>query len=187
VVEYVVDSSDAVVGRLVNELGLPREALLSVIVREDQAVLPRGSTVIEDGDRLHILVRERFRSQVEELCELWKTGPIGVSEPVRMRPAGRASILTVRPWQEADGDPGNPERIAGVDIARRIRTRHDRAGALVQLSDGRYAVTAEDVCAVGGTRDLFRYCLRRIRRSQDPTTRAWWQEVAGALSQPIVL
>jgi potassium/hydrogen antiporter len=187
VIEYVVDTGDAVVGRLVNELALPREALLSVIVRKDQAILPRGSTVIQDGDRLHILVRERFRSQVEQLCELWRAGPIGAPEPVRTRSVGRASILTVRPLQASDGDPGNPDRIGGVQVARRIRTRHDRAGALVQLSDGRYAVIAEETCAIGGTRDLFRYCRLRIRRSEDPSARAWWQEVAGALSEPIVL
>ncbi|HEV2075892.1 MAG TPA: potassium/proton antiporter, partial [Thermoleophilaceae bacterium] len=54
VLEYPVHAGDAVVGRVVNELGLPREALVSVIVRRDEALLPRGSTSIDAGDRLHI-------------------------------------------------------------------------------------------------------------------------------------
>ena len=49
---------DAIVGRRVRELGLPREALVNVIVRGDEAIPPRGSTRIEAGDRLHVLVRQ---------------------------------------------------------------------------------------------------------------------------------
>ena len=57
VVEYVVGPGDAIAGRRVRELGLPREALVSVIVRGDEAMLPRGSTRVEAGDRLHVMVR----------------------------------------------------------------------------------------------------------------------------------
>ena len=58
IVEYPVGSDDAIVGQLVRELGLPRDALLSVIVRGEEALLPRGSTRIEADDRLHVMVRE---------------------------------------------------------------------------------------------------------------------------------
>jgi hypothetical protein len=37
--------------------------------------------------------------------------------------------------------------------------------------------------AAGGSRQLFRYCRERIRRAEDDQSRAWWQEVAGVLSQ----
>ncbi|MGH2821706.1 MAG: potassium/proton antiporter, partial [Thermoleophilaceae bacterium] len=57
IVEYPVSPEDAVVGHRVRELGLPRDALLSVIVRGEEAVLPRGSTRVEAGDRLHVVVR----------------------------------------------------------------------------------------------------------------------------------
>src|SRR3954447_10225775 len=43
VVESPVRAGDAVVGRAVRELALPREALLNVIVRGGQAIPPRGS------------------------------------------------------------------------------------------------------------------------------------------------
>ncbi|MBA2297112.1 MAG: potassium/proton antiporter, partial [Actinobacteria bacterium] len=75
VLEYPVGAQDAIVGRVVNELGLPREALVNVIVRSDEALLPRGSTQIEAGDRLHILVREPVRALVEELYDRWRAGP----------------------------------------------------------------------------------------------------------------
>ena len=41
----------------------------------------------------------------------------------------------------------------------------------------------EGVVAVGGPRQVFRYCRERIGRAEDPESRAWWQEVAGVLSQ----
>jgi len=57
----------------------------------------------------------------------------------------------------------------------------------VQLEDGRFAVTGEGVAAVGGSRQLFRYCRERIRRAKDDGSRAWWQEVAGLVSQRSVV
>ena len=183
VVEYPVGPEDAIVGRSVNQLELPREALVSVIVRHDQALLPRGSSLIEAGDRLHILVREQVRGGVEALFDRWREGPIGVPEgPVPVL-RGRAAIFTVRPWKPAHGDPGDPETVNGVPVLRSLRTRRGEPGALVQLADGRFAVTGENVVAAGGSRQLFRYCRERIRRADDDQSRAWWQEVAGVLSQ----
>ena len=183
VLEYPVRDDDAIVGRLVNELGLPREALVSVVVREDQALLPRGSTEIEAGDRLHILVRGRVRDLVQSLFELWREGPIGVEEeeipPVVQ---GRTPIFSVRPWRTEFGDAGQPEAIDGNAVVRQLRTRRGAAGALVVLEDGRYAVTG-DVVASGGARQVFRYARDRIRRAEAGEERSWWQEVAGVVSQ----
>ncbi len=183
VLEFPVGHDDAIAGRVVNELELPREALVSVIVRRDEALLPRGSTPIEAGDRLHILVREPVRRSVEDLFDRWRSGPIGVDQPAPAAPLGRATIFSVRAWAPADGDPGDPATVAGTPVLRRLRTRRGSAGALVQLEDGRLAVTGDGVAAVGGSRQLFRYCRERIRRADDPESRAWWQEVAGVVSQ----
>ncbi len=75
VVEFAVGPTDAVVGRRVRELGLPRDALLNLIVRGDQALPPRGSTRIEAGDRLHVLVRREVAHEFPALIERWRTGP----------------------------------------------------------------------------------------------------------------
>jgi cell volume regulation protein A len=186
VLEFPVGQSDAIAGRLVNELGLPRDALVSVIVRGDQALLPRGSSTIEGGDRLHILVRQPAREQVEGLFERWRAGPVGEPEERILPMHGRASIFSVRPWKEEFGDPGEPREVEGIPVARHLRVRRGEPGALVQLQDGRYAVTGEGLVAVGGPRRLFRYCRERIRGAEDPVSIAWWQEVAGVLSQHVV-
>ncbi|MEA2397701.1 MAG: potassium/hydrogen antiporter [Thermoleophilaceae bacterium] len=77
VVEFPIRAEDAIVGVCVRDLGLPREALVNVIVRGQEAIPPRGSTVLEAGDRLHLLLRQEAGSEVEVLLERWRRGPAG--------------------------------------------------------------------------------------------------------------
>ena len=56
IVEFPVARGDAIVGMHVRDLGLPREALVNVIVRGGRAIPPRGSTRVSAGDVLHIMV-----------------------------------------------------------------------------------------------------------------------------------
>lgn len=186
VIEYPVGESEAVVGCVVNELGLPRDALVNVIVRGEEALLPRGSTRIDAGDRLHILTRESARDEVEALRVRWRVGPMRTPEAPAIQAVGRATIFTVRPWAPGDGDLSQPDQLGGVAVVRRLRTRRERGGALVQLADGRLGITGDGVVAVGGSRQLLRYCRERIRRASEPEERAWWQEAAGVVSQRAV-
>jgi potassium/hydrogen antiporter len=182
IVEYPVGPDDAIAGQLVRELGLPRDALLSVIVRGDEALLPRGSTRIEADDRLHVMVREEVAEEMGDLLERWRVGPVGV--PPRGRPVLRSgsAVFTTRPWTEADGDAGFPKEVGGVPVAEQVRTRRDRRGSLVVLVDGRFAVTGP-LLALGGPLQLQRYARRRLAAEEDAAARAWWQEVIGALAR----
>jgi cell volume regulation protein A len=180
-VEYRVEPTDAIAARVVRELGLPRDALVSLIVRGEEALLPRGSSRIEGGDRLHIFVRTTARPEVEGLFERWKEGPIGEPEPEPLPPEGRAAIFSVRRF---DPGPDPVESLAALTGAEVLRTLRGRGpDVLVQLTDGRFAVTGNGVAACGGSRQLLRYCRERIRRSTESEDRAWWQEVAGVVSQ----
>jgi potassium/hydrogen antiporter len=182
IVEYPVGPDDAIVGQLVRELGLPRDALLSVIVRGDEALLPRGSTRIEAADRLHVMVREEVAEEVDDLLERWRLGPVGL--PPRRRPMLRSgsSVFSTRTWTDDDGDAGFPREVEGVPVAEQIRTRRDERGALVQLVDGRFACTGPHL-ALGGPLQLQRYARRRLTTERDAAARAWWQEVIGALAR----
>jgi cell volume regulation protein A len=181
-----VAEGDAAVGRPIKDLGLPREALISLIVRGEEAIPPRGSTVIEAGDELHGLVRREAHATVERLTERWREGPLGEPEVPALPPRGAPQVFSVRPWRPADGDPAEPRELEGVRVAARPRIRRDRAGALVLLADGRYALTSPELLAIGGRRQLADWCARRIDLpSISDQGRAWFQEVAGALAGPL--
>ncbi len=181
IAEFPVGASDAVAGRLVRELGLPREALLNVIIRGEQAIPPRGSTRIEAGDRLHVLVRQEVAIEFRDLLARWREGPIGPR--AISRPLPHSSIVTSRPWGDGEGDPGRPDAVDGIEVVDQLRTRRDQVGALVALADGRYAFTGP-VVAVGPTQALQDIARRRLQRAKNDAERAWWREVIGALALP---
>jgi cell volume regulation protein A len=180
VVEVPLVEGDAAIGVRVRDLGLPRDALVNVLVRNDEALPPRGSTRLEAGDRIYVLARQSAMGALEEARERWRTGPVGPEpRPARShRPSG-APIFTTRPWTEADGNPDAPDRVLGLAVVERLGARWDVPGALVVLSDGRYAVTGPHVL-VGSREQLQWHARRRLRIAQTDPERAWWQEVIGS-------
>jgi hypothetical protein len=44
----------------------------AVVVRDGQAIPPRGSTRSEGGDRVYVLSRKESRRAVEDLLEAWR-------------------------------------------------------------------------------------------------------------------
>jgi potassium/hydrogen antiporter len=70
--EFRVDAHHAIAGAAVREIGLPREALVAVVVRGDDAIPPRGGTRIEAGDVLFVLVPHGKRPEVEDVFERWR-------------------------------------------------------------------------------------------------------------------
>jgi len=181
VVSYRLRPGAAATGHVVRELGLPREALVNVIVRDGTAIPPRGSTELRDGDELHVLVRGELREEVEQLTRRWHEGPIGTPPPPRLPRRGASQVFTVRPGGDID-DPSAPAAIDGIAVVSVLRSRRDRPSSLVALADGRYALATQSVVAIGGRHALARWCERRAQRSgDDPAERSWWQEVIGAL------
>ena len=182
VVSYTLRPGAAAIGHLVRELGLPREALVNVIVRDGRAIPPRGSTELCAGDELHILVRGELREEVEALTRRWHEGPVGTVPPPRLPPRGAPQVFSVGPSRDID-DHSTPSQVGGIAVASVLRSRRDRPSALVALVDGRYALVSEQAVAVGDRRSLARWCERRALRlsGTDPAELAWWQEVIGAL------
>ncbi len=183
VLEFIVAPEHAASGRRVRELELPRAALLNLIIRAGQAIPPRGSTRVEPGDRLHVLVRQEAAVEFRQLTRRWREGPLG--PPPRRRPIPRATapIFTSRPWNERDGDPARPEQVGAIEVVEQLRTRRDQPGALVALADGRYACTGS-MTAIGSASQLQDAARRRLRQAGSDGERAWWREVTGALAAP---
>ncbi len=181
VLEYPIASKDAIAGARVRDLGLPRDAVVSVIVRGDRAIPPRGSTRLLAGDELHLLISEESAHLVRGLVSRWRTGPIG-PPPRPPRPlTGRRPIFSAWSWSdERDGDVSHPRAIAGQPVIEQLRIRRDQPGGLWVLADGRYAITGR-LAAVGSRRDLAEWARRRMRQATDDE-RAWLQTVIGAVA-----
>jgi cell volume regulation protein A len=95
VAEFPVVRGDAIVGLHVRDLGLPRDALVNVIVRGGRAIPPRGSTRISAGDMLHIMVTSDAMSDMYPLLERWRSGPM------RAQPAREEEVWMTMPVYRA--------------------------------------------------------------------------------------
>jgi potassium/hydrogen antiporter len=180
VLEYPIAPGDAIVGHRVRDLGLPRDAVVNVIVREDQAIPPRGTTRLRAGDRLHILIRQESARALYEIRDRWRSGPVGRPPRPRAAPRGREAIFSTGAWREQDGDPAHPDAVSGRPIVEQLRIRRDAPGGLWVLEDGRYAVTGP-LYAIGTRVAVSEWARRRMRQAS-ADEKAWLQTVIGALA-----
>jgi hypothetical protein len=110
-------------------------------------------------------------------------GPTSEPPVRRPRTAGQsAQILMVRPWREADGDASFPSKVLGVRVEKHLLSRLDRPGALLVLSDGRYAFTGP-ILGVGPASALQGEGRRRLSHAGSDAERAWWRDVIGELAR----
>jgi cell volume regulation protein A len=72
VLEYTVAVGDGIVGRRVEELGLPRGASISLIVSRGEAVPPNRSSRIHAGDTLYLVAREEVAGRLHRLLDGWR-------------------------------------------------------------------------------------------------------------------
>jgi cell volume regulation protein A len=71
-VDFDVAPDHAIAGAAVRELGLPRSALVAVVARGDETIPPRGSTVIQPGDRLFVLAPRSARPALDDVFSRWR-------------------------------------------------------------------------------------------------------------------
>jgi len=187
VLEFPIGPGDAAAGARVRDLALPREAVVNVIVRGDEAIPPRGSTRLLAGDELHLLVRSESVGEVNRLMRRWRDGPLGPPPRPARVPRGAATVLSIRPYREGivDGDLAHPRAVGGAEAVAQLRIRRDTPGALVALADGRYAMTGP-LIVVGSRRDITDFATRRMRRlDRDSSERPWLQNVIGAMASDL--
>ena len=181
VLEYPIAADDAIVGHRVRDLGLPRDAVVNVIVRDDQAIPPRGSTRLRAGDRLHVLDppggRARALRHPRPLARRPDRPP---AAPARRAARPRGGLLHRRLARAGRRPARAPSAVGGRAVIEQLRIRRDEPGGLWVLDDGRYAVTGP-LYAIGTRLAVSDWARRRMRRAE-PDERAWLQTVIGALA-----
>lgn len=71
-IDFVVAPDHAIAGVAVREVGLPRAAIIAVVVREDESIPPRGSTIIQPGDYIFVLAAHSLRPEIEDVFSRWR-------------------------------------------------------------------------------------------------------------------
>ncbi len=66
-VEILVPHDSRVVGKRILELKLPREALVLLLGRRDEFLVPKGGTVLEAGDTMLVLADKQARAKVHSI------------------------------------------------------------------------------------------------------------------------
>ena len=65
--EVTLAESSPAVGKLVTELGMPRDSTLVAIVRDEHVIVPRGDTPLQAGDEVLILLTPDSESGVHDV------------------------------------------------------------------------------------------------------------------------
>ncbi|MFS8637465.1 MAG: potassium/proton antiporter [Gemmatimonadota bacterium] len=65
IVEYTVTADSLAVGQPIRDLALPEEAVVAMVVRGQRIIPPRGSTRLEAGDHVFLVLQQRVRPLVD--------------------------------------------------------------------------------------------------------------------------
>ncbi len=65
--DFYVAENSSIVGKTVVEIGLPKESLIVLINRNEQYVVPRGGTIIEQGDIILVLTSKKIIDEIRRL------------------------------------------------------------------------------------------------------------------------
>jgi len=66
-VDIIVPDGSPVTGKPLAELGLPEGCLITVIYRDDEYIIPSGSTSLEGGDAIIMLLKSEHKQKVTEI------------------------------------------------------------------------------------------------------------------------
>jgi trk system potassium uptake protein TrkA len=67
IVEEKIAPAAPAIGKVLKDLQLPNNCVISGIIRHGDLVLPRGTTILEEGDEILALVDEPAREQLAKL------------------------------------------------------------------------------------------------------------------------
>jgi cell volume regulation protein A len=71
--DFVIPYNSGVIGKPILELGLPGESVITLVCRGDEYLVPNGSTILQAGDVLLILLNRAFISEVQKILSNPKT------------------------------------------------------------------------------------------------------------------
>jgi potassium/hydrogen antiporter len=71
--DFIIPYHSGVIGKPILELGLPAESVITLIVRNDQYLVPNGTAVLEPGDVLLVLLKKASIPEVNRILSTVKS------------------------------------------------------------------------------------------------------------------
>ena len=84
IVEYTVAPSARVAGQALRDLALPDGVVVTLLVRDDEVVMPRGATRLRPGDHVFVAMRRRLVPLMDRLFDPYAETP-GLAEGLTLQ------------------------------------------------------------------------------------------------------
>jgi potassium/hydrogen antiporter len=132
IVDYTVEEDSRAAGRFIRDLALPEGVVIALIVREHDVVVPHGSTRVEVGDHVILVLRPDILPLVSQVFS--QTGEPRDQLPMMLEFPLRATA-TVGELEDIYGIKMNAPREYTLDEAVRRRLGPDQAvaGSMVEF------------------------------------------------------
>ena len=75
VVDYTVSPSARVAGQALRNLALPDGVVVTLVVRGDEVIMPRGATALRPGDHVFVAMRNRLKPLMDRLFDPYAETP----------------------------------------------------------------------------------------------------------------
>ncbi|NLX18738.1 MAG: potassium/proton antiporter [Desulfobulbus sp.] len=82
IVEYRVAANSLVANKTLRDLALPYDMTVTLVVRDDEVIMPRGSTVLKPGDKVFVAMRTKIKPLLDCLFDT-------SAEPLVLHPGER--------------------------------------------------------------------------------------------------
>ena len=69
IVDYTVAPSARVAGQVLRDLAFPDGVVVTLVVRGEEVIMPRGATALRPGDHVFIALRSRLKPLIDRLFE----------------------------------------------------------------------------------------------------------------------
>lgn len=74
ITEFIADSGSKILNTKIKKLGLPKDVIIATIVRKKEVVIPHGNDIIQEGDRVIIITKNKNISSLNEVAAVSSGG-----------------------------------------------------------------------------------------------------------------
>jgi potassium/hydrogen antiporter len=96
IVDYAISSTSRASGRMVRELALPSGVVIALVSRDEKIVPPQGSTRLEPGDHVIIIMRPEIRPLVDRAFASSTTAPSALPSAIEFPLRGTTTVAELR-------------------------------------------------------------------------------------------